>query len=155
MSTNDLIIWLIQTGQYRLNAQGQIVGKRGILQNGKTQRYPKMEVTDAEGQTRHISKHQFIAVTLWGPIPERHTVNHKNGIKWDNRPNNLEVVTHQENIRHSYKNGLQGKRTHYAKLAPEQVDEIREAVGTCRALAAQYGVSHSMISAIKRGERRV
>jgi len=42
--------------------------------------------------------HRLIALTFLGP--DERSVNHKNGIKTDNRIENLEYLTHRENIIH-------------------------------------------------------
>jgi len=45
--------------------------------------------------------HALIAAAFIGPRPKGKQINHKNGIKNDNRPSNLEYVTPQQNIWHS------------------------------------------------------
>jgi hypothetical protein len=50
--------------------------------------------------------HRVIWEAVNGPIPEGMQVNHKNGIKNDNRIANLELVTPSENCIHAYRTGL-------------------------------------------------
>lgn len=45
------------------------------------------------------SVHKIIALTFHGPVPDGLEVNHKNDDKADNRPSNLEYMTHAENVR--------------------------------------------------------
>lgn len=61
------------------------------------------------------------------------TVDHINGVKTDNRAENLEYVTRRENIIRSFKMGLQpsknGVLNGMAKLTQAQADMIRECYG--------------------------
>jgi hypothetical protein len=56
-----------------------------------------------DGVNKRISIHRLVAKTFIGNPQEKKAVNHKNGIKTDNRVENLEWVTHSENEIHSYR----------------------------------------------------
>src|SRR5690606_25014255 len=47
--------------------------------------------------------HTLVAKSFIKSSYEGLEINHKNGIKHDNNVDNLEIVTHQENVKHSYK----------------------------------------------------
>ena len=74
---------------------------------------------------RLLYVHRLVAITYLDNYSENLQVNHKNGIKIDNKIDNLEMVTSKENIQHSFKNKLQvikkGKENHlynrYGKYA--------------------------------------
>lgn len=81
-------------------------------------------------------------------------VNHKDGNKQNNFADNLEWVTQQENIKHSYDNNLQPKNlnTYKGKFTQEQREEIKylwdEGKMSKRAIAKKYNVSHTCINDI-------
>ena len=54
------------------------------------------------GKYRRIAIHRAVWEAFNGPIPGRLEVNHKNLDRSDNRLENLELLTHQENVRHAH-----------------------------------------------------
>lgn len=59
------------------------------------------------GNNKILTPHRLVAIHFIVNDDNKPNVNHKNGIKTDNRVENLEWCTQSENVRHSYINGLQ------------------------------------------------
>jgi len=59
------------------------------------------------GKQFTFRSHRVVYETFIGPIEKGLEINHKNGIKDDNRLCNLEACTHSENLIHALKEGLQ------------------------------------------------
>jgi hypothetical protein len=103
--------------------------------------------------------HRLIAMGFI-PNPEnKPIINHINGVKGDNRVENIEWATYSENIKHAHITGL-NKRigdTHtWAKLNSSIVIKIREEYSlggvTMKSLGIKYSVSYGTIQAIIRGK---
>lgn len=107
------------------------------------------------GGRHRVSLHRLCYTVHVGPIPAGMTINHRNGVKTDNRIENLEVASYAENNLHAYKS--LGKpclgRERY-KITEEKAREIfmsRSAGARNRVLAKAYGVSPTTISEIANG----
>lgn len=72
--------------------------------------------------------HRLVASKFIDNAENKPCINHINGIKTDNRAENLEWVTMSENSKHAYRTGLLplgGKAAIHRKLSDEDVREIR------------------------------
>src|SRR3990167_8090173 len=79
--------------------------KRFVTQVKQTDGYLQFRFWDGV-RRRAVSVHRIIASTFIPNPLQLPQVNHKNGIKTDNRIENLEWCTQSQNIRHSYSMGM-------------------------------------------------
>lgn len=115
--------------------------------------YPRITLCDA-GQHLTCPIHRLVAAAFLGDPAPGHNVNHKNGIKTDNRLENLEYTTQQENDAHARRIGLtdqRGSRSPNAKITEADVIEIRRLAseGILRKVIAQrFGLGCHYVSEI-------
>ena len=101
----------------------------------------------------HRSRSEMVHRIIWqsfnGPISEGLEINHKNGVKHDNRISNLEPVTKSENAAHAFRvlgriHPQRGSRAKNAKLNERDIPGLRKRMlnGESKIkLAAEYGVT--------------
>lgn len=71
--------------------------------------YPMVSLIDSKGKKKSFLIHRLIAQSFIPNPDKKRCVNHINGIKTDNRIENLEWVTSKENNIHALSNGLRKK----------------------------------------------
>lgn len=118
------------SGKYVAGSDGLIystdfnhTGKTKALKGGLDKDgYPHV-LMNIGGERVWRASHKLVALAFHGEKPTpNHQVNHKNGERADNRPENLEYLTSRENTLDGFRRGR--------KIAREQIEAMRQ--GTIR-----------------------
>lgn len=132
-------------GFYKVSNLGRIMGLGREVRNtkyGSVRYIPesilKRKGTNSSGYTNIILRknnknksfyvHRIVAENFLNPIDGKKIINHKNGIKTDNRLINLEWCTEKENIQHSIKTGLSKLKTNCKEVIDMSTGEKYESV---------------------------
>jgi hypothetical protein len=129
--------------EYQISNEGRIRSKHAVIIKSDGNRYTrKSKILKPNpckkgyliGAVSLMNKlyvykiHRLVAENFIPSIDGKNHVNHKNGIKTDNRVENLEWVTNQENISHAFKTGLcynpRGENARNVKITKDQAKEI-------------------------------
>lgn len=100
--------------------------------------------------------HRLVAQAFIPNPDNKAMINHKNGIKTDNRVENLEWATHSENVVHAIENGLMADNTRETYL--NEVDVAQMLALSIRTdipyvtIAKMYGTTKKRLYKIRRGE---
>lgn len=144
---------------YQVSSDGRVRGKRGTeyvvrLRNG----YPSTVVRMGGHKQTTVSIHRLVAAAFVPNPMRKPEVNHKNGLKTDNRPENLEWVTPGENRRHAFDTGLmvspKGERNGKAKLNASTVQKIHDLTSQGLSLvkiAKLVGVGQTAVHSVRSG----
>lgn len=148
-------------GLYFLNENGSIFsypkktrkGIREIFPNIINSNYMMIDLCKNGKVKKHLF-HRLMAQTFLENKENKEQVNHINGIKTDNRLENLEWNTRSENQKHSIKIGLRtakGIKNSQSKLTEKQVLDIFKDTRTYKEIIKDYKISIPTISNIKTG----
>lgn len=140
-------------GRYEATSTGRVISLIGSnvpvghrLGAGGPGKYCRVMLRK-DGKTIPRMAHRVICEAFHGPAPsDEHCVNHKNGIKSDNRPENLEWVTPLENARHAVQTGLTPRR--HDSLMIAEIKRRNKAGESSNSLAREFGISSSYASQI-------
>lgn len=158
-------------GYYQASTDGQVrsvdrlipnsVGSGHRLMKGKILNpavyknpgYPTVALS-MKGKVEYYSVHSLVLLAFVGPCPEGMECRHKNGVKTDNRLENIEWNTRSKNqldrVEHGTSNS--GERNHHAKLTDRDVLQIRRLYQTGKytqaRLARKFKISASIVSEI-------
>lgn len=155
-------------GIYEVSTEGtfrRLIKRKGArdfnVRAGVRRGYSGVSLTCQNGVLKHYLAHRLVWAAFNGPIPPGMQINHKNGIKQDNRLSNLEVCTPSQNTRHAldvlgHKNAppphVPGIKNGRALVTEDQVREIRSLYATGdysqEALGKRYGMKQTTVSQI-------
>lgn len=133
----------------------KVIGRVIKVKHNKSNGYCVV-ILCVNGARKTHTVHRLVAMS-W--IPNNSglgDVNHKNGDKHDNKPDNLEWCNRSQNHLHAYKTGLKVSRKGEdvfwkAKLTEAQVRSVFCDPRSASSIAASLGVTKSCITHIKSG----
>lgn len=156
-------------GLYQVSNLGRIKSlakNRNSLQNGDMLLKPSINKKGylivrlyKNTVSKDFPVHRLVANMFIDNPSNKREVNHINGVKHDNRMENLEWCTGSENVRHAFEIGIntprKGTLNGMAKLNDAKVLEIKvkysEGNTAMRKLALEYGVDYALIQRIIKG----
>lgn len=125
--------------------------------NPNSDGYLRLSLT-INGARKKWFVHDLVAMAFLGLPPMGYEVNHIDGVKTNNRIDNLEYKTHAENMEHAQANGLWdpgaqiGAKNVNSKLNHDLVQQIRAEYATGLTsypkLARKYGVAQYAIQQV-------
>lgn len=143
----------------RIDRLGRSIGGKILSLGGGRERYANVWLC-IDGTNTCFQVHKLVMEAFVGPYPPDMEVNHKNGIKRDNRLANLGYVTKSENSLHAHRVLMRGadnrgERHGMSVLLDDEVRSIRLLYGTGKynynMLAEFFGVDRMTVSRIAKG----
>lgn len=150
--------WKRHKSGFHVSTHGRIIGIKGKIINPQIRDGYKYIKLGPKGKS--IALHRIVYMLFSGSrrISKSKVINHINGIKLDNRIENLECVTRSENGLHAYRTGLNKRRcgaeNSNCKLKELEILEIYRLIKSkvkAEDIARKYKIRKEYIYAIKNG----
>lgn len=119
---------------------------------GQSEGYGQFNYRDAMGCPRVERAHRVMWRLTFGPPPPGMCVLHRCDVRRCCNPAHLFLGTRTDNMADKMAKGRGRGPT--PKIPPTAISAIRASTEPAPVVAARYGVSRSLITAIRRGERR-
>jgi hypothetical protein len=147
-------------GNYTVDSDGDIQNVRTgrVLKHGKNQKGYHFVILSDKGRQSTVSIHRLVYKTFKGEIPKGFELNHIDGNKDNNNSENLELVTHKENMLKAVEIGLikSGSNNKLSKSVLQInviTNEIIREFGSQREAEKETGIPSSGISSCCNGNR--
>lgn len=104
-----------------------------------------------DGEARTVHVHRLVWLAFCGEMPTGLEINHKDGNRANNHLDNIEAVSHGDNIRHAFQNGMVslGENRKHTKLTRNEVQQIRQRYADgetdLAALGNEFGVNRMTV----------
>jgi hypothetical protein len=172
---NEILAYeAVKSGELEIDSEGRIwrVKKRtGDRWTGGTKTTPckrvRAELANGggylqvrvmrDGKRAYAAAHRLVWLHFNGPIPQGMTVNHKHGLKADNRPGELELATYSEQrhhaiqslgARHADVRGMKHPKTDLTDSDVLTMRKLRAGGEMVKRIAARYKMKPRAVSAI-------
>ena len=140
-------------GLYQINQIGEIIstrrsGSKGtILKFGRTNRGHKQVTLSKNNIKKTFSIHKLIYINFIGEIPDGFQIDHADGIKDHNYPENLRLVTASQNVQYAYELGINKSKLNINEV--KQIKRLLNEGNSIRKIGKLFKVSGSVIFSIK------
>lgn len=148
--------------KYQIGCFGTIIGQRGVLkQRVNYDGYLEVTMGKEKGKRTSVRVHRVVAKCFLPNPNNLPEVNHKDFNRQNARYDNLEWISHQDNVKYSYSEGHYntikkvGSNNGRAILNEDNVKQIKilyKNGTTIKALSDMYNVSWSTISCVVKGK---
>lgn len=121
---------------------------------GKSKRsgYYRADLQHKSGKSKTHSIHRLVALTFIPNLSNKSQVNHINGIKTDNRVDNLEWVTASENAKHCIRIGLKKDFNRKPIIQLKITGEVVKKYGSTEEASKATGLNRKNICKVVNGE---